>query len=134
MFLNQLNDSAKENFLKVCVHAALANGVFAEEEKNMLFAYCREMNVEEVIPETPETFDELVSKINAEVSKEEKNIYVLEILALMNSDGSFDDKENDFMDKLTRGLGIDKEILVKFDDLLKKYIEISKELYTAISE
>jgi len=54
MFLNYLKDTNKENFLKVCVHAALSNGVFAEKEKEALTAYCREMNVEVHIPKTQE--------------------------------------------------------------------------------
>ena len=63
MFLNQLKETNKEDFLKVCVYASLANGVFADEEKDMLFAYCREMNIKEHVPETPEALEVLMQKI-----------------------------------------------------------------------
>ncbi len=134
MFLNRLNETTKESFLKLCVHASLSNGVFAEKEKETLFAYCREMNVHENIPDTPETFEELVKIINGETSNEEKNIYILEILALIKSDGIYDEKEQEFMKKLANGLGFSDEILAKYNNLLGKYMEIGKELYAAITE
>lgn len=134
MFLNQLNEVTKESFLKLCVHAALSNGIFANEEKETLYAYCREMNVKENIPDTPETLDELLEKINGETSDKEKNIYILEILALIKSDGIYDDKEREFMKKLAYRLGFSEETLVKYNNLLEKYLEIGKELYEAITE
>lgn len=134
MYLNQLDEANKKDFLKVCVYASLSNGVFAEEEKKTLFAYCREMNVEEHVPETPETFEELIEKISKQTSKKEKNIYILEILALLKSDGVYDKKEQIFMDKLLTGLGLSNSILEKIAKLLDKYLELEKELYTALIE
>lgn len=104
------------------------------EEKDTLFAYCREMNVNEKIPDTPETLEELITKISNETSDEEKNIYILEILALMKSDGIYDEKEKEFMKKLALGLGFSEEVLIKYNNLLEKYLEIGKELYVAITE
>ena len=134
MFLNRLNETTKESFLKLCVHASLSNGVFAKEERETLFAYCREMNVKENVPDTPETFEELIKKINEETSTEEKNIYILEILALIKCDGIYDEKEQEFMKKLAYGLGFSDAILAKYNNLLDKYLKIEKELYTAIIE
>ena len=134
MFLNRLNETTKESFLKLCVHASLANGVFAEEEKQTLFAYCREMNVRESIPDTPETFEELVKRINSETNSEEKNIYILEILALIKSDGVYDEKEQIFMKEFVDGLGFTEEIIDKYDKLLEKYLGIGRELFATITE
>ena len=122
MFLNQLNEVTKESFLKLCVHAALSNGIFANKEKETLYAYCIEMNVKENIPDTPETLDELLEKINGETSDKEKNIYILEILALIKSDGIYDDKEREFMKKLAYRLGFSEETLVKYNNLLSLHI------------
>lgn len=134
MFLNRLNETTKESFLKLCVHASLSNGFFAEKERETLFSYCREMNVQENIPDTPETFEELVKVINNETSNEEKNIIILEILALMKSDGVLDEKKQEFMKRLASGLGFSDEVLVRYNNLLEKYLEIGKELYVAITE
>lgn len=45
MVLNLLNENTKKGFLKLCVHAYLSNGTFAKKEKDILFAYYREMNI-----------------------------------------------------------------------------------------
>lgn len=134
MFLNRLNKVTKERFLKLFVHISLLNGVFVEKERETLFSYCREMNVQENIPDTPETFEELVKVINNETSNEEKNIIILEILALMKSEGVFGEKEQESMKRLASGLGFSDEVLVKCNNLLEKYLEVGKELYAAITE
>ena len=50
MLLNALQEKNRELFLEVCVHAAMANKVLEKEEQEMIFAYCREMNIPEHIP------------------------------------------------------------------------------------
>ena len=132
MFLNKLEEINKEGFLKLCIHAALSNGVFAAEEKAALNAYCREMDIDVHIPDTPETFEELLSGLCNSTNQEEKNIIVLETLALIKSDGIYDEKEKEFMKKLIDGLGVTEETLEKFVVLLEKYTDIGRELYSAI--
>lgn len=134
MFLNQLKETNKEDFLKVCVYASLANGVFADEEKDMLFAYCREMNIKEHVPETPEALEVLMQKIREKTNIQEKRIFVLEILALVKADGVYDDQEKQFMKKMLDGLQLSDDVLKIFETLLEKYIRIGKELFDAISQ
>ena len=134
MFLNQLKETNKEDFLKVCVYASLANGVFADEEKDMLFAYCREMNIKEHVPETPEALEVLMQKIREKTNIQEKRIFVLEILALVKADGVYDDQENQFMKKMLDGLQLSDDVLKIFETLLEKYIRTGKELFDAISQ
>lgn len=134
MFLNQLKETNKEDFLKVCVYASLANGVFADEEKDMLFAYCREMNIKEHVPETPEALEVLMQKIREKTNIQEKRIFVLEILALVKADGVYDDQEKQFMKKMLDGLQLSDDVLKIFETLLEKYIRTGKELFDAISQ
>ena len=63
MFLMLLKEENKERFLKVCVYAAMSNEIFAEEEKLMISAYCREMNIAEHIPETTAEFDAFIPEL-----------------------------------------------------------------------
>lgn len=134
MFLSYLKDTNKENFLKVCVHAAISNGIFAEEEKEMIDAYCREMSIEVHVPDTQEPFSELMQTILDNTTPKERNIFVLEILALVKSDGVYDDKERMFMKTFIKGLNVSESDLSKFEELLAKYTEIGKELYAAITK
>lgn len=132
MFLNYLEETNKENFLKVCVHAALSNKIFAEEQKEILAAYCREMNVDVHIPETKENLFDLLKCILDNTTSAERNIFILEILALIKSDGEYDEKEKSFMTTLINELNVSEAKLDKFTKLLDKYTKIGKELYETI--
>ena len=132
MFLMLLKEENKERFLKVCVYAAMSNEIFAEEEKLMISAYCREMNIAEHIPETTAKFDAFIHELAENTDSKEKNIILLETLALIRSDGIYDDREQAFMKSLTLGLGLP---LSKLDDylvILDKYNEMAKEMLQAI--
>ena len=132
MFLMLLKEENKERFLKVCVYAAMSNEIFAEEEKLMISAYCREMNIAEHIPETTAEFDAFIPELAENTDSKEKNIILLETLALIRSDGIYDDREQAFMKSLTVGLGLP---LSKLDDylvILDKYNEMAKEMLQAI--
>lgn len=134
MFLSYLKEDNKEKFLKVCVHAALSNEIFADEEKTAIDAYCREMNLPVHQPEVNESFGDSLTDISESTTKEEKKIIVLETLALVKSDGVYDEKEKAFMKELIDAFEVSEAELSKFDELLKKYTEIGKELYSAITE
>ena len=134
MFLSQLNEKNKEDFLKVCTCAALSNDVFADEEKEILYVYCREMDVEEHIPESKEDFEVIIERLRNETNDEEKRIIVFETLAFIKSDGTYDEKEQDFMLKVATGLGLSKKDLDRFDSLLEKYLLVEQELFDAIAQ
>lgn len=134
MFLNKLEKNTKDLFLKLCIHAALSNGVFADEQKEMVKAYCREMNIPEDIPEFNDTFEELLDQISLKTTNQEKKIIVLEILGLIKSDGIYDEKEKLFMKSLIKGINVNEDVLNKTQSLLEIYTVVCKELYTLISE
>ena len=85
MFLNELKEGEKELFLELCVHAANANGLFVGEEKDLLKAYCAEMQMQvpSVIEETGE--DAIIKKLK-KASLESKKIIVLEIIGLLQAE------------------------------------------------
>ena len=134
MFLCYLGEENKERFLKLCVHAALSNGVFAKEEKEIIGTYCREMNIPVKAPDTQESIETLFSDISENASDAEKNIIVLEILGLIKSDGVYDEKEKSFMKKLVDGINAKEEVLSKMNSLLDIYTVVFKELYATITE
>ncbi len=130
MFLNQLTEKEKEAFISLSIHAAKSNGEFAEEERNMISEYCKEMNlvfVADDIMKLDEIFD-----LFAKADIEEKRIALLELLGLMYADGSFDNLENQFVKNFIHAIGLTEEELVKQEELLKKYMEIIEEMATAI--
>ncbi len=134
MFLSYLKERNKEGFLKICVYAALSNDVFGNEEKEAIAAYCREMNVEVHEPEVSGGFEDLVKELYSSTTKEERNIIVLETLALLKADGVYDEKEQKFMKTLIDGFEVSAHKLTVMTELLDKYIQVGKELYSTITE
>lgn len=45
MFLNSLNPTEKDNFMKLAVAVITADGVVEESEKQVLFAYANELQI-----------------------------------------------------------------------------------------
>lgn len=134
MFLNLLQENNKELFLKICVHASLANEIFAEEEKEMIYAYCREMNIAEHIPDEVEEFEQIVGSLVMQADDVEKKIIILEILGLVKADGIYDEKEKRFMRKLLEGMKVQTDVLGRFNSLLEIYLAVCKELRSAVCE
>lgn len=134
MFLNQLNQENKESFLKICVLASLSNDVFAQEEREMISAYCREMNIPDNIPDCNESLEEVLNNLVDKASDIDKKIILLEIIGLLKSDGLYDEKEMIFIGSLVKGLNIKEEVLSKIISLLEIYTTVYKELYATIFE
>lgn len=134
MFLNYLSEESKEDFLKLCVYAALSNEEFAEEEKEMLKEYCKEMNISDHIPSTDGSVEVVLDNINKNAGITEKKIIVLELLGLVKADGFFDNAEQEFMQKLVGKLGMNEDMMKHLNSLLDVYTVTCKELYTTIME
>ena len=134
MFLNELQEGNKELFLQLCLHASLVNGTFAGEEKEMICAYCREMNIAERIPEWSDNLTEVVTALKNSTDDTEKKIIILEILGLTKSDGVYDDQEKGFIESLANGLQVKGGIVSKLNSLLEIYGVVCKEIHGAICE
>ncbi|MDD6488437.1 MAG: hypothetical protein PUG48_01290 [Clostridia bacterium] len=134
MFLSYLKEENKERFLKLCVHAALSNGVFAKEEKEILETYCQEMNLPVQVPDIEEPLEVLLKDISENTSETEKKIIVLETLGLIKSDGVYDEQERMFMKKFVNAIDINEELFSKINSLLDIYSVVFQELYKTVIE
>ena len=130
MFLNQLSTEEKELFISLSVHAAESNGDFAEEERSMLQEYCKEMNIFDASQDKP--MSEIISTYkNSNITV--KRIVLLEILGLLYADGVYDEKENKFASEFAVSIGLKEEDVIKQEELLKRYLELMKEMVIAIN-
>lgn len=132
MFLNYLSTDSKQMFLKLCLCAAKANDIIEKEEEEMMYAYCREMNIKEEIPKEDVKLDEVLAYLGEKTSESEKKIILLEVLGLMYADGNYDQSEHLFIDNLVEKFGMDKAELEKLDGMLKSYYKVYKEMVSEI--
>lgn len=132
MFLNQLNQKEKETFMSLSVHVANSNGILADEEKEMIQEYCREMgldsfNVKDAVPM------EDVLTVFKQSDLHIRKIVLFEILGLAYADGEYEDTEDDFIIQFATAIGLNKETVEEQETLLVEYLEILKKIVQIVS-
>ncbi len=132
MFLGLLSEDNKRRFLELCVHSSNADGIFDEKEKDMVYAYCREMNIPEGIPETSKHLDEIINEIYNDSDSKEKRIIIFELLGLMLADENFANEEKDMLQSLCNKFEISDNELSKIISLLEIYKKVYDEIYFAV--
>lgn len=90
------------------------------------------MNLPESIPSTRGDINLLLGEISEKASNKEKNIIFLEILALIKSDGIYDDSEQDFMSLIARDIKIKNDTVDKITNLLEIYSDVISDIYQTI--
>ena len=132
MFLNQLNDDEKDMFISLSVHAAETNGDFADEENRMIQEYCKEMGVVFFDSKNIKPMSEVTDYFNS-VDISVKRIVYLELIGLLYADGDFDELEQSFAKEFAEKIGLSQKEVDIQTNLLNKYLEITKEMFTAIN-
>lgn len=131
MFLNQLSQQGKKMFLNLSVHVAKADDVLEAKEKELISAYCNEMQIP-----TVELFDVIpMNKIIGYFSKSEmhiKKIVLLEILGLAYVDGVYSEAETKLIKEFVEKIGISKTDYQKLNKLIGKYYSMCKDLFEAV--
>lgn len=128
MFLNLLAEENKERFIKLCGCAIYADGIVADEEKELALAYCREMNVEQRVPDNSTILEDVLKELDEGATEREKNIIAFEILGMFLSDNDYAKEEEMMMQKIIEQLHIERE---KFECMLS-LLNIYKSVYEEI--
>ena len=127
MFLNQLSEREKKAFLELSVHVSNSNGVFADEEKAMIWEYCKEMDIKEFNVDNVAPLEEVIDDIKMS-SLHIKKIILLEILGLVYADGTYDDNEKGFVLRFVKQIGLTEEIAEAQTVAIKEYLEVLKKI------
>ena len=131
MFLKRLDQIEKEAFISLAVRAAEANGQVADEEYQMIEEYCEEMGIAFFDARNVKSLEEVI-QVFADSDDQHKKIAVLEIIGLMYADGSYDNEEKEFVSKFADGIGVASPDVKKCDEVLTKYINMTRELLDCI--
>lgn len=133
MYLNRLNPEQKELFLDLCIHAAMANGEFASDEREMVESYCEEMQL--LIPryETEIDKDTAIEKIKEISTPQELKMILLELTGLILSDNICDEEEKSYISDFATKTGIDEACVDKAIRILTDLKSVYSEINTLIS-
>lgn len=123
MFLNELNKKEAIDFINIVETLAKIDDTFAQSEKELISEYIEELSL------TNETIENLdfESSVKELVSSTDRirNIIYFELVGLALADGSYDEKEVEFLNNLAVKFNISTKKQKEFID----YFKIVKEVY-----
>ncbi len=128
MYLNRLNPEQKELFLDLCIHAAMANGTFANDEKEMIALYCEEMQL--LVPryEAETDKDTAIEELKKLSTPQELRMILFEIAGLVLSDNICDEDEKLYINDFALKTGMEKACV---DEAISVLTEL-KSVYSRI--
>lgn len=127
MFLNQLSEKEKEIFISLSIHVSNSNGVFADEERDMIQEYCKEMEMPVFDENNVKSMNDVVAVL-AESDLHIKKVVLLEIMGLVYSDGTYDQAEKGFIKEFAEKIGLTDDDVKKQSVVIKEYIDILKRI------
>lgn len=134
MYLGGLNSTEKKMFLGLVVEMAMVDGVYSEEEKAIIYAYCQEMQVEFEKEYEKQSVDEILSFIKVNSSCITKKIFVFELVGVALTDGTYDEREKALVLRMCQEFGIDVEFITQSENVIKEYISFQKRINQIVLE
>ncbi len=131
MFLKELNDSEKNAFICLSIHAANADGKFVEQEKKMINEYANEMEISVPSEEQVMTIEESIN-IFSKSDEHIKKVVLFETLGLLYSDGVFEKAEDNFIYDYADKIGLQSNSVEEQIKLLKEYLDIVSKIVNAM--
>lgn len=122
MFLNSLNPTEKDNFMKLAMTLIKADGVVEESEKQILSAYANEMQIQvRSLDEQCDT-DKVIDELAKSSSLKTRRIIFLELLALAFADGNYVAEEKELLKCLANAFELDKTFIDRAVNLEDAYV------------
>lgn len=122
MFLNRLTLEEKKAFLQLAHHIANIDEDFSKEERNIIDKYCMEMQIDD------EDYDPGVFDLAAvlEVFQEEshKKIALLEMMALVFSDGQLHQAEEKTLSEIVEHFGLNPNLAIVYKEWAKSILSL----------
>lgn len=122
MFLNRLSLAEKEAFLFLAHHIAHADESFSREERRIIDKYCMEMQIDDVDYKHEEfNFTEVLSAFKSE---SHQKIVLLEIMALIFSDGHLHQSEQKTLDDIVAFFELNPNLAIVYKEWAKSILSL----------
>lgn len=120
MLLKYLSKPEQELFLELCNFAANIDNDYPEQEKNYIQEYRQEMALDEnAYTIKGLEYDEIVKKILEISTPESIRRIIIELIALLKSDGILHSQENNLIAKLQEDFKLSSDILKEIYESLE---------------
>ena len=124
MFVNLFDQDEKEKFLELIYKMATCDGVYAEEEKELLNNYKIEFGIDQ-IPDTLSVHD--LVQYFAEKTDDKKKIVLFELYGMVLADDEIGEQEKDLFEEIKKIFALNTEVY----DKIEKAAVTLKEAYDA---
>ncbi|STQ86046.1 hypothetical protein LS73_002560 [Helicobacter muridarum] len=128
MFLSMLNKEEKQAFLAIAHHFAWSNNNFSDAQKQVIAAYCAEMQIDNITYNESE-FD-LKAILTKFKDKTHQKVVLLETMALAMADNittleSLHAGEKEVLKTMIKELGLSNELAVIYADWTKAMLVLT---------
>lgn len=134
MFLNSLNPTEKDNFMKLAMVMIKADGIVEDSEKQMMSAYANEMQITVRDFDEHDEIDRAIEEFAMNSTAQTKRIVFLELLALAFADGDHAAEEKALMRRLADTFGLDREFIEQAINLEDAYLTVYSSLVNLIEK
>ena len=151
MFLGMIGNQCRKDFLELAIELCMADGNFADDEREMLRQYGVEVGVvgtesaevmmnryEKAITEKENNGEDsckrdfrihtLIERIKDNSDERERKIILFELLGLAYADDNFAEEEKKFIREAKEVFGIEDEFVEKAMLLLEQYMELQEKI------
>lgn len=122
MFLNSLNPTEKDSFMKLAVAVIKADGVVEESEKQILSAYANEMQIPVCNLDEQSDTNSIIKEFAMNSTVQTKRIVFLELLALAFADGNYATEEKALVQQLADAFEFDRAFIEHAINLEDAYV------------
>lgn len=134
MFLNSLNPTEKDNFMKLAVAVIKADGIVEESEKQILFAYANEMQISVCNLDEQNDNDSFIKEFAANSTPQTKRIVFLELLALAFADGNYTTEEKALVQQIASTFELNKAFIEQAINLEDAYVAVYMSLVNLVEK
>lgn len=122
MFLNRLTLEEKEAFLHLAHYIAHVDDDFSQKERDIIDKYCMEMQIDDV--EWSEEKFQRGAVLDVFQEESHKKIVLLEIMALVFSDGYLHQEEEQTLDEIVKHFGLNPNLGVVYKEWAKSILSL----------
>ncbi len=136
MYLMNLRENVKKAFLELAYLVAVSGNDFSDEEKLVMEAYKKELQIEYDLLNFDSNIDlDMVEQVIRENANEaEKKIIVFELIGLAMTDNQYDDEERKQIKQMNAAFQLDDDYPSKCEALINKYVELQNQIDALVIE
>lgn len=134
MFLNSLNSTEKDNFIKLAVAVIRADGIVEESEKQILSDYAKEMQIPICASVEQGVTENIIKEFVMNSTLQTKRIVFLELLALTFADGNYAAEEKTLVQQLADAFEFDRTFIEQAVNLEDAYVSVYMSLANLVEK